>query len=188
MLATLLLAAEGGAEAAESSETVTNPILPAGSELFWGAVFFFLLWILMRYVLLPPVLKVMDEREARLRAARAEAETATSGAGEVRAVYNARIAEARTEAAAIIGAARDDADRYRAQQLAAANAEIATLRESAAAEVAQAKAVALAQLRTQVAGVAVQAASRVVQKDLDLDRQLQVIEDYVNRAGNGAGN
>lgn len=187
MLATLLLAAaeEGGAEVAEK---VTNPILPTGPELFWGAVFFFLLWILMRYVLLPPVTRVMDEREGRLRAARAEAETATSGAGEAKAAFDARIVEARTEAAAIIGAAREDADAYRAQQLAAANGEIASLREAAAAEVAQAKAVALAQLRTQVAGVAVQAASRVVQKDLALESQLQVIEDYVNNAGNGAGN
>ena len=37
----------------------------------------------------------------------------------------------------------------------------------------------------QVAGVAVNAASRVVQKDLALDAQLQVIEDYVNQANGG---
>ena len=52
MLATILsLAAEGGEEAAET----VNPVLPTGPELFWGALFFAALWILMRYVLLPPV-------------------------------------------------------------------------------------------------------------------------------------
>lgn len=181
--AMLLAAAEGGAEAEET----VNPILPVGHELFWGAVTFAVLWISLRYVLLPPVLKVMHDREERLRAARLEAESAVSGAGEAKAAYDRRIAEARTEANAVIAAAREEADAYRSQRVAEANVEIARLRDEAAAEVARAKALAIAQLRQQVAGVAVAAASRVVQKDLSLDAQLQVIEDYVNRQGENGG-
>lgn len=184
LAAALLLAAETGVE---ESDSVTNPILPTGAELFWGAVSFFALWLLLRYVFLPPVLRVMDEREDRLREARAAAESATSGADDAIAAYDARLNEARAEAGAIVSAARDEADDYRAQKLAEANVEIAAQREQASAEVAAAKAAALAQLRTQVAGVAVAAASRVVQKDLALNAQLQVIEDYVN-SGNDGGN
>lgn len=181
LTAALLAATEGG----EATEAVVNPILPTTPELFWGAVSFFALWIIMRFVLLPPVLRVMEEREQRIQSAKSEADSATGGADEARAAYAARIEQARGEAAAIIAAAREEADRHRASELAAANAEIAAMRESATAEVAAAKAAALAQLRTQIAGVAVNAASRVIQKDLDLDRQVQVIEDYVNRSGRG---
>ena len=53
----------------------------------------------------------------------------------------------------------------------------------AAAEVAAAKAAAMAELRQSVAGIAVGAASTVVQKPLDETAQLAIIEDYVNRAG-----
>lgn len=183
MLATaLLLAAETHSE--ETTKTV-NPILPTGAELVWAVVTFFLLWLLLRYVFLPPVMRVMEEREERLREARAAAEGATSGADDAVAAYELRVNEARAEANAIVAAARDEVETYRAQKLAEANAEVAAMREQAAAEVAAAKAAAMQQLRGQVAGVAVNAASRVVQKDLPLDAQLQVIEDYVNQANGG---
>ena len=181
MLTALLLAAETG----EESTKVVNPILPTGAELFWGAVTFFLLWMLLRYVFLPPVLRVMDEREERLREARAEAESATTGAGDTVAAYQARLNDARAEASEIVGAAREEADHYRAERLAEVNAEIAAQREQASAEVAAAKNAAMQQLRSQLAGVAVAAASRVVQQDLPLDAQLQVIEDYVNSSNDG---
>jgi len=42
---------------------------------------------------------------------------------------------------------------------------------------------ARAQLRDSVADIAVAAAGAVVQKPLDRSAQLDVIEDYVNRAG-----
>lgn len=178
LAAALLLAAE------EAKKTV-NPILPVTEEIVWAAASFFLLWMLMRYVFLAPVMRVMDEREGRLREARAEADSASSGADDAVAAYNARVDVARAEANGIVAAARDEAERYRARQLAEANAEIHAQRDQASAEVGAAKAAALAQLRTQVAGVAVSAASRVVQKDLALDAQLQVIEDYVNGSNEG---
>jgi len=181
LAAAVLLAAE----AAEEGAKTVNPILPVVEEIVWACITFFGLWMLLRFVFLNPVTRVMDEREERLREARAAAEGASSGADDAVTAYNARVNEARAEANAIMATARDDAERYRAQKLAQANAEIQQIREAAAAEVAGAKAAAMEQLRSQVAGVAVNAASRVVQKDLPLAAQLQVIEDYVNRAGEG---
>ena len=57
------------------------------------------------------------------------------------------------------------------------------MRTAAADEVTTAKATAMAELRSGVADIAVQAASAVVQKPLDAQAEMQVIEDYVNRAG-----
>lgn len=183
LVSTILLAV---AESDASEETV-NPILPVREEIFWGIVTFAVLWLVLRYVVLPPVLKAMSDREEGIRVARVEAESAVTDAGEARSAYERRIAEARAEANAVITAAREEAEGYRSQRLAETNAEIARLREQAGAQVAQAKAQAVAQLRTQVAGVAVAAASRVMQKDLSLDAELQVIEDYVNRRDQNGG-
>jgi F-type H+-transporting ATPase subunit b len=178
----ILLAVE---ETVGESEETVNPILPVANELFWGAICFFGLYALMKFVLLPPILRVMGERERRLRADREAVEAAETGAAEAQAAYDARLAEARTEANAIIGAARDEADAYRAERFAAANAELAELRAQAASEVAQAKEAALQQLRGGVANVAVTAASRVIGRDLVLDRELAAIEDYVNQTSSG---
>jgi F-type H+-transporting ATPase subunit b len=181
----LLLAVSEGGEAVE--EETTNPILPVGEELIWGLITFFLLLALMKWVLLPPVMRVMREREARLRAERQAAEEAEASAAEARAAYEARLAEARARASAIVGAAREEAEGYRAERVAEANADIATWREEAAAEVARAKADALVRLRRDVAQVAVAAAGRVMGKPLDLNRELAAIEEYVNTHSTSTG-
>ena len=49
--------------AAEVPEKVINPVVPDElGEIFWGALAFFTLWVLLRYVCLPPLLKVRAER------------------------------------------------------------------------------------------------------------------------------
>ena len=64
MLAHLaVLAAEGG-------ETI-NPVVPDEiGEIVWGAIGFFGLWILMRYVCLPPLLRIRAQREQQIQADR----------------------------------------------------------------------------------------------------------------------
>ena len=106
MLATILsLAAEGGEEAAET----VNPVLPTGPELFWGALFFAALWILMRYVLLPPVRAVMRQRDEQRLADEEGTERAKVEAEKVRRDYDATLAEAlsgaRTQVAELAGTA-----------------------------------------------------------------------------------
>ena len=60
MLASIVgLLSEGG----EVIEAPSNPVIPDVAELFWGALFFLTLLVLMRYVLLPPMQKMMRARE-----------------------------------------------------------------------------------------------------------------------------
>lgn len=174
----LLLAAEEGVV-----EETSNPILPTMNELFWGGLTFLALWALMKFVFLPPILRVMQARNDKLREDLDAAEHATAQAELATAEYEAGLTSARAEASRIIEDARAQADEQRKQLLAAAEAEVATLRQEAAAEVAAAKAAAMEELREGVAGIAVGAAEAVVQKRLDAAAQMRVIEDYVNRAG-----
>jgi F-type H+-transporting ATPase subunit b len=83
---------------------------------------------------------------------------------------------ARTEANAVIDAARGEADEYKAARQAEADAEIAELRRQAQAEIAEARREALAQLRGEVSGLAVMAASAVVQSDIDADAAQSAID------------
>jgi F-type H+-transporting ATPase subunit b len=178
VLSTILLAAETVVEKAPN-----NPILPVANELFWGAVCFFGLWALMKFVLLKPVVSTMEDRAAKVRDDLDQAERAESELVAAIEQYQAGLSSAKAEATGIIEAARAEADAYRAEALARAEAQVAAMRTAAADEVAAAKATAMAQLREGVADIALQAASAVVQKPLDAAAEMQVIEDYVNRAG-----
>jgi F-type H+-transporting ATPase subunit b len=181
MLAHLaVLAAEG----AEKSGEVTNPVLPDNvGELFWGAIAFFSLWILMRYVCLPPLLRVRAQREQQIQADREAAAAAETAAEQVRRDYDATLAEARTEASRIIETARNAAEEQRAAKVATVDTEVAAEKQAAMAELDHARAAALGQLQGAVTDLAVTAASKVVQAPLDAESHRDTVEGYVRRSG-----
>jgi F-type H+-transporting ATPase subunit b len=166
-----------------TSEETANPILPTGNELFYGGVLFLTLWALMKFVLLPPITKVQDGRNERIRSDREAAEQARAEARRLQEDYKEQLARVRAEATRIIDDARHTAEGERTSAMAAVNAEIAQQRAQATAEVEAAKAAALEELKAGVAGLAVDAAQRVVQTDIDAAAQRPLIDDYVNRAG-----
>ncbi len=173
-----------GAEAGnEAAEEAPNPILPVANELFWGATLFTILWVLMKWVLLPPIVKVMEQRDEQLRNDREEAERASSDAVAVREDYDAALAAARQEGARLVDDARHRADARRAELVAAAEADIAALRAEAATEVAAAKEAALAEVRGSVADLALDAAEAVIQKELDRGAQRAFVDSFVSQAG-----
>jgi len=177
MLAQLsVLAAEGS--------TSINPVVPDNKgELFWGAVFFFLLWILMRYVCLPPLMRIRAQRDAQVQSDLEAAETAATQAEQVRRDYDATLAEARGEASRVLEEARAAAEQRRSQQVAAVETELAAERQSAMAELEAQRAAALGELTGDVAELAVTAASKVVQAPLDPAAHRGTVDDYVNRSG-----
>lgn len=163
-----LLAADAEGEEGEAgSEEVPNPVLPTGNEIVWAAVFFFALWALMKYVLLPPINRTREERASTIAAAKDAVSGASSNVAEKQAAYDEAIAAARAEASEIIDQAHARAEAQRESVMEAAEAEVAELRAAAATELAEARAGAVGTLREQVASVAVGAASSVVGRPID---------------------
>ncbi len=169
-----LLAAEAG-EATEAA----NPILPTSNELFWGAVCFFTLWTLVKFVLLPPVKQIMDQRADTVRADLDAADQARATAGSAASEVQDQLVDVRAEAAAVVDAARTEADVEVQQILAAAEAEAEVIRAEAAAEIEAARSQALAGVQPQIAVLASQAASRVMDRNIDAAAAQPVVSRFL---------
>ncbi len=170
------------AEVAEKTESI-NPVVPDElGEIFWGAVGFFGLWILLRYVCLPPLMKVREQRAQQIIADAEAASAAETAAEQVRRDYDATLAEARAEASRIVESARSAAEARRAEAVGVVETEVAAQRQEAAAEIDAARTAALGQLKGDVAALAVSAASKVVQSDLDVASNQATVDEYVNQA------
>ncbi len=174
-----LLAAEDGAEHG-AEEAATNPIIPDVPEIFWTAVFFTILFLLVNYVLLPPVRKVMDERAARIRGDLAAADAAQSKASTASGALDDELADVRAEAHEVIDAARNEAMQQRAELVAAAEADVAEMRAGAQAEIAAARAETMATLGPQVSEVAAQAASKTLGRTVDVSSVSPLVDRYLN--------
>lgn len=174
MLAFLRFAEEGAAEEA------SNPILPVVSEMFWGAIAFFSLWALVKFVLLPPVKAAMDARADKIRSDLDAAEIARSKAGSAAAEAQDQLSGVRAEAAEIIETARAEAEAERARVIAAAEAQAAEIRAAAAAEIDVARTEVMSGVRPQVAEFATDAASRVMNRPIALSDAQPVVDRFLS--------
>lgn len=170
------------ADGAEAVETV-NPVVPDElGEIFWGAVGFFGLWITLRYVCLPPLMKARHDRAQHIRSDQEAAAAAEAQAEQVRRDYDATLAEARASASRMLEEARVAAEERRAEAVRAVEAELAEERQRALAELDAQRAEALGALRGDVASLAVSAASKVVRTEVDPAASQATVDEYVNRS------
>jgi F-type H+-transporting ATPase subunit b len=125
----------------------------------------------------------MAARTERVRSDLGAAEQAKADADTLLADYRAQLANTRNEANQMLEEARRSADALRADLQARAQSAIAELRARAAADVEAAKISAIADLRAEVASLAIGAAETIVQKNLDRETQVQLVENYINQVG-----
>ena len=167
----------------ERCQQSPNPILPSMNELIWAVLSFGVLFIVLWKYALPPIVKTMHARTERIRDDLGKAEAARAEAEVVVSQYQAQLADARAQSQRIIEEARQSADALKADLQRRAEADIVDLRQRAAADVAASKQQAIADLRQEVASLALGAAERVVERNLDRDTQMQLIESYINQVG-----
>ncbi len=172
-----------GLLAATEGEATSNPIIPELFEVIWGSIAFFLLLIVMWKFALPPIRRAMEARTERIQGDLDSAASAKTEAEELRASYDARLAEANAEAARIIEEARAAAETVRQERLAAIEPEIAERRAQAEADIEAARARAMAEVRADITSIAVGAAEQVVRASIDEAAHAQLIEDYIARVG-----
>jgi len=149
-------------------------------------VSFLLLFLLLRAVLYKPLLRMMDERSARIRQSLETAEQTRQEAERSQEEMKKQIEEARAEGQAMIGRAREVADRFREEELAKARQEIDDERAKATANIQRERDSATEELRRQFAGMAITAAERVVERSLDAGAHRELIEGVLEE-GLGVG-
>ena len=160
-----------------------NPLLPETNEIIWGAIGFTVVFLFLAKFGMPAAKKAMNDRASKIQGDLDAAEQAKADAEGVKAEYAAKLADAKTESARIIEEARLAADQLKADQQTRLNEELASARTAAQADIDAAKGQAMAELRGEVADIAIGAAEAVVGANLDRNAQVQLVEDYINRVG-----
>ena len=168
----------------DDCQEAPSPILPPANELIWGSISFTILFLLLAKFAYPGIKKGMEARTERIRADLEGAESAKSEAAQVLDEYRAQLADAKAEAGRIIEEARQQGEAVRREQEQRLQTELAAMRERAAADVEAAKTQAVADLRGEVASLAIGAAEVVVGRTLDRDTQVQLVEQYIASVSN----
>jgi F-type H+-transporting ATPase subunit b len=173
----------------DDCQKAPNPLIPGGNEIVWGgAAFVVLLFALWKFGL-PPVRNMMKRREDRIREDLERAERARTEAEERLREYERQLAEAKNEASRVLEEARQSADEVKRQIRSQAEAEAAEIRARAQDDARLASERAAAELQRRVADLSIELAERIVERNLDRDTQLALVERYIEEvatSGNGS--
>jgi F-type H+-transporting ATPase subunit b len=152
---------------------------------FWVLVsivnFLVILYLLRRY-LWGPILTVLANRAQKIREGLAMAEEAKAERERMKAEVEHRLAEARRDAQAIAERMTKAAEAAAADIRAQAKTEADRIRERGREDAKQLHDQALAQLRSELAGMVVLAASRVLGREVDPEQHRALIERSLDEA------
>jgi F-type H+-transporting ATPase subunit b len=123
--------------------------------------------------------KMLGDRRARIEQGLADAEAARLDREKSAAEAAETIAQARHEAKEILDRAQKVAQDTREAELAATREELERLRARAATDIEAEKKRALADLRAQVADLALAAAGHVVGETMSDERQRRLVEEFL---------
>ena len=151
-------------------------------NLFWVIVsalnfivFFAIIWTFA----FKPVSRMLDERRDRIEQGLKDAEQARRDRENAEAERVATLGEARKEANDILARAQRLAQETRDADIAATREELERMRQRATSEIDAEKQRAIAELRGEVADLALAAASRVVGESMTDERQRRLVNEFL---------
>jgi F-type H+-transporting ATPase subunit b len=172
--------------AQEAAEHEQSPILPASNELIWGTVAFLLLLFLMYRTVFPSINQAYKQRRENIEGKLEQAEKEREEAEQLLEQYRRRLRDAEDETQRILEEARSNAERVRRDLLAKAETDAGRELDRARQAIRAERDQAIRQLRNEVGTLAVELATRVVGDSLDRDRQLRLVDEYIDELGNQA--
>ncbi len=164
-----------------AAEQLQNPLVPDLTELIVGTVTFGIIFFALWKVLIPRLNQTLEERTDKIEGGLQRAEETQAEADATLARYREQLAEARHEAARLREEAREQGAQIIAEMREQAQAEGRRLVEAAHAQIEADRQQAIQSLKTEVGGLAVDLASRVVGESLtDEARQRRIVERFLD--------
>jgi F-type H+-transporting ATPase subunit b len=169
----------------DDCQKAPSPILPATNELVWGVISFVVLFGALAKFAYPAIKKAMEDRTNKIRDSIDEAEKVRTEAQTILEDYQRQLANARNEANRIIEEARQTADQLRQDLMQRAEQEATELRQRVQDEMAATQERMLAELRSQIRDLAIGAAEKVIERNLDRDTNLALVDSFIEQVTAG---
>ncbi|HNS51430.1 MAG TPA: F0F1 ATP synthase subunit B [Anaerolineae bacterium] len=141
---------------------------------------FTLLVVLLYFVAYKPILRMLDERSARIKKGLEDAETAAKRAAEMEQEFERRMGEARKQGQELVAQATQLSERARQEILDKAREEARGLVDKAKEEIDLERDAAIGELRQQVAELSLAISQKVLGESLDEEAQRRLVARFLD--------
>lgn len=142
--------------------------------IFFGIIKFFF-W--------KPITNIMEKRQELINADLKDAKEKNKEAEQLKKEYESALADAKEEAAGIVEEARKRSLEEREVAVKQTQEETAKMMEQAKNTIELERSKALQEVQTEIAGIAMVAAQKVIEKNIDNEMNQQYLDDFLNEAG-----
>lgn len=149
--------------------------------MVWTIIIFLFVLGVLYWKAYPVILGAVEAREARIADLLSAAQRDREEAQTLLEEQRARHEELRTQVQEMLAEGRTAGERVREEIIAEARGEQQAMLERARREIEQETERALAELKGQAVDLAIAAASRLVEKDLDQEGNRRFVQDYLAR-------
>jgi F-type H+-transporting ATPase subunit b len=149
--------------------------------IIWTMIIFFLLLILLRKIAWKPLLTALNTREESIRESIEHAERVKAEAEAVMAENKKNLAEANAQSMKIINESKEMANKMRDEIVAKANDESRRIIDQVKEEIKHEKEAALEDLRNEVSDLAIKAAEKIINENLDEKKQKRIVDDFIEQ-------
>lgn len=141
---------------------------------------FVLLLITLKLFLFKPVMAILDARRAEVENDYSSAEARRKEAEELRVQYEQHLAKIDEEMRAKITEAIKEGQTMREEIISDSRTQAERILEKAQVEIAREKDIAMAELKTEVATLAVEAAGKLINEKLDIEKHRELVSKYIS--------
>ena len=146
----------------------------------WTLIVFLLLLLLLSKYAWGPILKALEARERNIQSSIDDAARLRREASDALDRHRLQLHEARHEARHIVAEAKEAAARLGSEMEAKAREESAAIVQRARREIEVERDAVLEAIRKETVGLALAAASRLVQRRLDAPEDRELVHDYLS--------
>ncbi|MGF1555721.1 F0F1 ATP synthase subunit B [Paucihalobacter sp.] len=158
-------------------------ITPGLGLVFWSAITFLVLLLILRKFAWKPILGAVSEREEGIKSALASAEDARREMENLQADNERILKEARAERESMLKEAREIKNKLIADAKEEAQVQANNMIAQAQAAIIGEKKAAMAELRNQVASLSIEIAEKVVRAELaNKEKQMSLVESMLSDA------
>jgi len=145
--------------------------------VFWSAVTFLLLLVLLKKFLWGPLIENLDRRETMINDAVKKAEETQKKSEDALKEYNKKLAEAREDVRQIVAKGKESAEKAKADILDEANKKAASFVEKAKKEIEAERFDAINQIKQVVVDISISVAEKMLKRNLNPDDHVRLIEE-----------
>ncbi len=142
-----------------------------------------IIYRILKKFLFKPVQKVMNERQAQVDRIYGDANQSRAQAEQMKQEYEQRLASAREEADGLVKNAVQTAQKRSDQMVSEASAQASRIKQKADEEIAQQKKKMLQDVRDEISDLAVEIASKVVEREISPRDYDGFVDEFIRNVG-----